>query len=174
MTTLVNYKADTCPPIGGSDTVVWSGVVAGALSLSPTGTSSLGPWTPFATIPITTGSVPLADGLWCLIWVSWEAKSATAGKFSIARRALFGAVQGAASSASYNWFPAQYLTGVPGGLLFERPTALYDYVQITGIVNGSGDFDLGINCLATDSTGHAGVGWDFTNMSVEYQIVGCQ
>jgi len=63
---------------------------------------------------------------------------------------------------------------VPAGFSLEAPAALATYVQIVAVVNGSGDLDICENCLATDQSSHAGVAWDFTNISVEYQIVGCQ
>lgn len=180
--TLINYKSIACPPMGGGDQIVWSGVTDGAMSLTPSGTTSSGPWTPFATIPITTGSIPLVAGLVALVWMSWNAVSASGARFSIAERKLLTLVQGASSPASYAVFGTAFasMAGIPQeDLLVESingvgaPDGLQNYVQIVSVINAtSGDLDICQNCLITDQHGNAGVNWSFTNISAEYRIIG--
>lgn len=155
----------------------WFGVTNGSISLAATGSSGSPLNTKIVSIPLTTGSVPLVAGLWALVWLSWEAKSqTTATKFSIAQHRFFAAVKGAASVGSY-WLSApfsgpsiQMLPPVAshGGFCLDGDNPIDQYVQITPHLNSSGDLEVYLNCLASQSDT-----WDFDKLSIEYQIVGC-
>lgn len=173
MTTFVDTGSGcSCPAT--ADSVSWSGVSSGSVSLSPNSTPVL-----IATVPFTTGQNPLTTGLWGILWMSWEAKSATAGKFSIAERKFVAAVKGDTSIGSYLLYTSEGLDGdvqfAPNpnvGLRFDAGKALATYVQLSSSVNGSGDLEISLNCLSTDNHGDPGVAWVFNNLSAEFRIVG--
>lgn len=175
MTTLVNLNAG-CACLGGGDAVAWSNVTGGAISLTPSASSVL-----IATFPLTTGSVPLTTGLWAVIWMSWLGKSATAGKFSVAERRMLYVVKGDAMIANYLVYNnatldsnALLLPAPPTSFAFDGPNDVMDFVQFPGVINGSGDLEISMHCLVTDNTSHAGVNWDFTGLTAEYRIIGCE
>lgn len=177
MPTIINHKPQN-PPLGGTqDAVTWFGVTNGSISVAATGTpGSL--TTKIASIPITTGTVPLVSGLWAFVWLSWEAYSQpNAAKFSISKNRFFAAVQGAGSIGSYLLSPP--FTGPSIQILppinsqcelgLEGPFTLDQYVEITPHINSTtGDLEVYINCLSRQFDT-----WDFNKLTAEYQIVGC-
>jgi hypothetical protein len=178
MTTLVD-SGNTCSCPANADSVTWTNLSGNSIILPPNNTPVL-----VATVPFGTGSIPLTTGMWGLVWLSWKAKSATAGKFSIADRRFIGGVQGASVPASYTYYPGQSLDATvafsPGssgssvGLSFDGPDALIYYVQLISSVNTSGDLEISLNCVTTDSHGQPGVAWDFSDLSAEFKIIGNQ
>lgn len=172
MTTLVDVKATGVT--AAASPVVWSNVSGGATSLSPTSSPVL-----VATVPFGSGSTPLADGLWGLLWMSWKAKSATTGKFSIAENRFIGGVKGAASVGSYAYYgnanldaTVIFLPNPNNGFVFDSPDNLATYVQLSNSINGSGDLEVSLVCLSTDNHSNAGVAWVFSDLAAEYRIVG--
>lgn len=151
--------------------VAWSNVAGGVLSLSPTGSDVL-----LLTVPIATGAVPLDSGLWCALWMSWSAKSATPGKFSFAQNRFICAVKGASSPGGYIAYgpnlDGDAVASLSPGFCFDAPLGLPAYVALSYAINGSGDLEVALNCRSTDNTSAAGVAWEFAELSAKYRIFG--
>lgn len=174
MATLTNQK--TCDCVAGTlSPVEWYGVTDGEISLSPTGSSAdEGTWQLVAKVPFATGSKPLLDGMYGLAWLSFSAKSATAGQFAVVDKWFLGGVTGASSPPYSQAIPATgpYWDPSITDFYFSAPDSFYGYVQIINWLRDSGDLEVYFVCKETDGHSNPGVVWDFSDLRIEYQILG--